>query len=330
MRINFDLRRTGLGNNGGSQTLVKSANMLKELGHDVCIIDTGRSRYTWDPIKVDYHVVNRQNILPKGDVIMATGYSSVASTISAPPECGKKYHWIRGWETWRGDEQWIVKNILNVPTKKIVNSVGLKSRLRRYDIECEVVYPGYDFDKIYKIPKLKPHDSIILGGLYHNKHHEIKRVMWLFQTYEELKKRGHNVQLFLMGYDDLNSRFKCDFSVRNPTHEEKNAFYNTVDIWLSTSMQEGLHMPPAEAIMGGSCVVTTTAELSGTKDYIINGKTGIVTDNYLDAFINGVEALCKKPDLRKKLSENALNRIHEIGDRKKNMERLVSIFEKDI
>lgn len=330
MKINFDLRKTGLGNNGGSQTLVKSANTLQELGHDICIIDSGHSQYTWDPIKVNYHIVDKHKNLPDGDVIIATGYNSVEPTVSAPSRCGKKYHWIRGWETWRGNEQWILKTVLNTPTKKLVNSIGLQGKLNRYKINSEVVYPGYDFDKIYKLENIPKDKSIILGGLYNNKHHIIKRVDWLFQTYEELKKRGVDVKLVLFGYDNFSSRYRCDFSIRNPSDKEKNMLYNTIDIWLSTSMQEGLHIPPAEAIMTGACVVTTCAELSGTKDYIINGETGLVTDNYLKDFINGVEALCTRPDLRKTLAENALKKIHDIGDRKKNMQNLISIFEKDL
>ena len=44
MRITFNLINCGLGNNGGTQTIVRSANTLRELGHDVFIIDPGISR----------------------------------------------------------------------------------------------------------------------------------------------------------------------------------------------------------------------------------------------------------------------------------------------
>ena len=325
MRIIFDLRRTGLGNNGGSQTLVKSANVLQELGHEVFMVDSGRSMYTWDPIEVTHMIVNKINKLPKSDVIIATGYNSVEATLQAPKECGRKYHWVRAFETWRGSEEWILKNILNVPTKKLVNSIGLQNKLKSYNISSEVVYPGYDFGDIYLMKRPKT-DYIVLGGLYHNKHYTIKRVEWLFKTYEELKKYRKNIKLFLMGYNNI--KHKCDKYIQNPSKEQKNSFYNSIDIWLSTSMQEGLHIPPAEALMAGCSVVTTSAELSGTKDYIINGETGVVTDNCLESFINGVNSLCDNKSIRLQLAKNGMKKIQEIGDRKKNMKNLVSILEK--
>jgi len=42
MDIIFDLRNVGLGNNGGSLTLIKSGNTLQEMGHCVCFIDSGK------------------------------------------------------------------------------------------------------------------------------------------------------------------------------------------------------------------------------------------------------------------------------------------------
>ena len=62
---------------------------------------------------------------------------------------------------------------------------------------------------------------------------------------------------------------------------EKNDFYNYVDIWLSPSMSEGLHLPPAEAGLTACPTVATTAELSGMQDYVIHRKTGMVTANNL-------------------------------------------------
>jgi glycosyltransferase involved in cell wall biosynthesis len=67
--------------------------------------------------------------------------------------------------------------------------------------------------------------------------------------------------------------------------------FNHVDIWLATSMLEGLHMPPAEAMITGCPVVGTDAEMSGTEDYLVHNKTGIVTNNDVISFIKGVEKL---------------------------------------
>ena len=74
MRMVFNLQATGLGNNGGSRTLIKCAETLKELGVDVKICSP-TNRYSWHKISVE--VVKR---IPPCDVLVATGYASVQST----------------------------------------------------------------------------------------------------------------------------------------------------------------------------------------------------------------------------------------------------------
>ena len=67
MRIVFDLRKVGLGNNGGSFTLIKSGNTLVDMGHDVTFVDSGKNQHTWVPLKANHKVVRQKAKLPKND-----------------------------------------------------------------------------------------------------------------------------------------------------------------------------------------------------------------------------------------------------------------------
>ena len=62
MRILFNSVNCGLGNNGGSSTIVHSANTLIELGHDVKIIDSMRNQFTWFELKAKHIVLKDLNI----------------------------------------------------------------------------------------------------------------------------------------------------------------------------------------------------------------------------------------------------------------------------
>ena len=73
MKIIFNLFDTGLGNNGGSHTLVRSANTLVSLGHDVTIVDSVPNCYSWSPFKFKHLVVKNVNEFPNGDVVTAPG-----------------------------------------------------------------------------------------------------------------------------------------------------------------------------------------------------------------------------------------------------------------
>jgi len=325
MIILFDLRSVGLGNNGGSLTLIKSGNTLQEMGHEVYFIDGGKNKHTWEKLECEHIVCHQDEEIPSADVIMATGYKSVSRTVSAPVRCGIKAHWIRGWETWQMAPKKIIAYILNAPTIKLVNSIGLKNMLKHYNFKSKIIRPGYDLTELYPAD-MRNRKKITLGGLYtRGKHETIKQTKWIFKTYKYLQKRYGNVELWMFGNEQIPGG-TVDNYFHRPTMEAKQYMYNNIDIWLSPATQEGLHMPPAEAMMTGCPVVGVDAELSGTHDYLIDGVTGIVTDNDIESFTRGVEQLYLSKSDRKQLGKNARRKVEEIGDRQKNMQELIDYF----
>ncbi len=56
MKILFDTHGCPLANNGGSSTIVKSANTLVDLGHEVTIIANARNQHDWTPLKANYKI----------------------------------------------------------------------------------------------------------------------------------------------------------------------------------------------------------------------------------------------------------------------------------
>ena len=328
MKIIFDLRNVGLGNNGGSSTLVKSGNTLVDMNHDVYFVDSMRNQHKWTPLKADHIIAKNNSRLPSADFIIATGYKSIGPTLRSPGRCGYKTHWIRGWETWQMPEDKIVANVLNAPTIKLVNSICLKRKLKKHGVKSKIIRPGYDLDELYPNPKFprKGRNITVLGGLYAaGKHRGIKRTEWIFETYKKLKKKYGDLELWMFGNDAMPGG-RVDNYFQRPTQQMKYYFYNNIDIWLSPAMQEGLHMPPAEAMMTGCPVVGTDADMSGIEDYTIQYETGIISNNDLKSFIECVNLLVEDEPLRLKLGINARRKIEELGDRKTNMEKLIEYF----
>jgi len=325
MKIIFDLRSTGLGDNGGSSTLIKSGNALVDLGHEVFFIDTFRNMNTWTPLNAKHILVKNKKEIPDADAIIATGYKSVELTSQAPKRCGLKIHWIRAWETWQGSQSWIIEKILKAPTLKLVNGIGLQEKLKELGFESKLIRPGYDLHELYPTGKRGNSDNIVIGGLYHQKHFRIKRVSWLLDVASYLKSKRKDVKLHLMGATKFPS-VTIDKYITNPTTKDKNCFYNEIDIWMAPAMQEGLHMPPAEAMLTGCPIVTTNNLMSGTKDYAIHGKNGLVSnDDYL-SFQSYVELLVNDEDSRDLMGKEARNTIIKLGSRKENMTKLIQFI----
>jgi len=330
MRILFDLRRVGLGNNGGSLTLIKSGNTLQSMGHDVFFIDTGKNKHTWEKLECEHMICRQDHHIPDADVIIATGYKSVAATLSAPDRCGLKVHWIRGWETWQMTPKKIIAYILEAPTIKLVNSIGLKEKLKSFNFSSKIIRPGYDLKQIYPTKKSDSEEKTFnIGGLYTTgKHEKIKRTKWIIQAYTYLYKKYGGIGIWMFGNENIRSD-KIRFFHR-PNMETKQYLYNNVDIWLSPATQEGLHMPPAEAMMAGAPVVGVDVELSGTHDYLIDGITGIVSKNDISSFFKNVEKLYLDKELRKEMGKRARKKVEEIGGRKANMQKMIDYFERII
>lgn len=325
MKIVFNVV-SGLGLNGGSLTIINSANTLLSLGHDVEIIDRSKNKCTWVPLKAKHTVINDINNFPKCDVVIATDYKSVESTIKIPvSKCRLKIHYMRAWENWVMSDEQIVNKILKSPLIKVVNGVCLQNKLREYNTDSYVIRPGNDLENFYPL-NIRSNNKIIIGGLYHTKH-KTKRSDWIIEVSKKLKSKYNNIELWMFGTDINPNDKSIDKYFQQPSISDKNIFYNNIDIWLSTSCLESLHIPPQEAMMTECCVIGTKAPLSGTQDYLISGNTGLISENNLKDFIKSIDKLIKDKKLREMLGKNGREKIIALGDRKFNMKKFIELIE---
>ena len=79
MRIAFNLLDCGLGNNGGSQTIIRMADELYMLGHNVKILLNQPNRFTWFDVPNDLLLYEGDLNFAHGglDIMIATGCSTV-------------------------------------------------------------------------------------------------------------------------------------------------------------------------------------------------------------------------------------------------------------
>lgn len=329
MKIIFNLVGTGLANNGGSKTLIQSANTLHELGHEIVIVDNGKNYNTWNPIKCKHLIIKKPSYLYSmdGDVIIGTGTKSIEHTNIS--KIKNKFLWIRGFETWNVPEDKLIKILKDSKTKKIVNSICLKNKLEKYGILSEIIRPGHNFNELYPLDIRKDNKKVILGGLYNEgKKRSKKRTNWIFDCYNILKNK-YDIELWMFGSDGI-PYLPITKYYKNPDSILKNKIYNRIDIWLSPSELEGLHIAPAEAMLTECCVVGNDSELNGTKDYLIDTETGLESENNFNSFLANVEILINHKTMRHNYGKNGRNKIISLGDRKKNMLKLISLLKESM
>jgi len=309
MKLAFNVLNSGLGNNGGSRTILLCQRTLEEMGH-TCDIIGSVDNFTW---------FNHKKIIRHApadlDAIVATACTTINSTLSIKAK--RKAWYIRGHEEWVMPGNKLGKLYNNLNLLNIANSEGLKQIIGLYGADAEVVYQGMDFDW-WKDKKLRPGKKIRIGSLYNT----MKTKRWgdFVALSELLPKNKYEFAAF--GAKPCKAEFLTEYK-QSPTPEELCDLYNSCHIWFAPTTKEGLHNVPMEASMCGCLVVCSDHPMNGMVfDYAFDKTAMIYESENLDHAVK----LIKKP--KWPLVKNMQNYIKKnIGTRENNMKKLTKYLE---
>lgn len=308
MRIVFSAIGSGFTNNGGTKTILSCANILSDLGHEVFLASVNYD-FTWFRVKP-----KRIKKLPSDvDVIVATAVATVEPLLKHKTKA-KKIWYVRGWETWAAKESHIISLTKSIPV--MVNSEWLRDKVAQHAAKPHIIYPGLDIDQFF--PSGKKDDKITIGGLYHKK--DLKRFDLWVSIVGKIRK-DHDINIRLFG-NDPKPRLAFDFEyAQQPNPKQHRNFYSGCDIWLFTSKNEGLHIPPMEAGLCGCSIVGP--DIGGVRDYAIHEKTALLGND----LVGNVKRLIENAKLRRRLSAELRSLLlNKIGPRTKNMKRMAKIL----
>lgn len=299
MRICFNVRATGLANNGGSRTLIRCVENLRAIGVDAFFWGN-RNTYTWHKCKPK---IIRGKTLPPCDVVVATGCATYGST--AVTKVKLKTAYVRGLEVWKAPEKRLL-SLLKSLDCVFVNSEWLLEYMRSHDIESHLQYPGIDVD-VFSNQGRADRDGV--GGLFHGRHRTKKHK----HVYCVCERIGVVPQM-------LNK------SIRNASPSNLNDWFNRLKVWLAPTELEGLHNPPIEASLAGCALVCTDHPRSGMQDYAVDGETALVYPaGDLDAAAERVRELLRNEDMRVRLNQTMVARLHDkFGSRESQMRLFAS------
>ncbi len=312
MKIIFSSLNSGLGNNGGSRTILKCSEVLRSQGHESDIA-AEVDNFTW----FDHRPVI--SMIPDDtDVAIATACTTVGGVVhSAAP---KKAWYIRAHENWAASDQDLGYLYRHPEFLNIVNSKCLQHKLNEdFHADSVVVYQGLDFDW-WEDRNIRPKDKIRIGCLH---------------TVQPRKRWKDFVELAnILGHDDyeyvgmgnstpVDTDFLTEFT-ENANVEQLNDLYSSCHVWFAPTDSEGLHNPPMEAALCGCLIVCSDHKLNGmVLDYAFDGYTAMV---YEFGNIKQASDLIRHPDFDLvKNMQDGLRTV--IGTREDNMKRLVGYLE---
>ncbi len=313
MKLAFNSSNSGLGNNGGSKTIIKCCEALNVLGHE-CDIIASTDKFTWFEHKPPIRHI------PKDlDAIIAVANSDVVGTLHNSID--KKAWYIRGHESWSAPEYLLEDYYRNPNILNIVNSKGLQQLLDSYGADSKVIYPGIDLD-LWKNKNLRLNDKVRIGCLYNGK--PTKRWKDFVELASILGNKGY--EYVGIGDKQRNDEFLSYFFT-NASIDDLNSVYSSCHIWLAPTELEGLHNVPIEAALCGCLIICNDDPMNGMcMDYAFDDDTAMV---YEARNMEYAAEIIKNPnwDLVDKMYDHLVNNI---GTREKNMQKLVDYLEEQL
>lgn len=309
MNILFNASGCGLGNNGGSKTIIKSAETLQAMGHGVSIMSQ-INNYTWHRPKV--HIDNQYDF-PLYDVIINVSVWDVEITIKNSIE--NKIWWMRGWEKWVRGEEWLIQQIkkfVSAGGRIIVNATHLKHKLKTIGVESVVVFAGLDLEFWNDNESLNRFGHNLTIGALHHKKHKTKN----YETFLELQR-------IIKEDNEMRGRFAFKTLYDKFNNEQLRKFYNECDIWLSLSSNEGFHQAPAEAALCGNLILYYDVGSGGTQDYCI-ASTAIPFEDV--DHIYGILKDIESYGVGELICDMQIHLRDKIGNRETNMKKFVEVI----
>jgi len=297
---------SGICNNGGSRTILKSADTLRKMGHRVSVV-ARIDRFTWFEHKKTLKVIPKDT-----EAVIAVSISDVELVMEKAPKHATLAYWARPFETWQRPSAEIYR-ILRKFTKRgnivMCNSGWQVRKLKKNGIKSHLVFSGLDCEDFY--PDSGKPDKITVGALSNT---VLRKQFFLF--IHLMQKAGDKFNYFLYGNMDYEGG---DLFLKQPGIDKLRRLYSSCHVWVATSTLEGFHNPPAEAGLCGALVMVYDHKQNGSMDYVSKWTGETYTD--VDELIEKIE----NADYSKVAKMQRRLRKH-IGNRKHNMKKMVEIL----
>jgi hypothetical protein len=302
MKITFVV--PGIGMSGGTRVVFEYANHLQKRGHDVTVIYplialtlgsgwsgpralvngiiesahnlVSNSKTDWFDLKARLLRVNTlaEKYVPNADIIVATWWATTYYVSRYDKRKGEKFYLIQHYEIWGGPKGQ-VENTYRLGFRNIVISTWLKNILQdKIKVPvADLISNAVDLNQFYPDAEAKANKTIRILMPYRTE--KWKGVPDGIKAFEIARENHPQVQLVMFGPSRAGDLPGYVEYHRSPYGERLRKIYNSCDIFLFPSHEEGFGLPPMEA-MACNCAVAATS-VGGIPDYTIPGVTALVS-----------------------------------------------------
>jgi glycosyltransferase involved in cell wall biosynthesis len=286
-----------------------------------------RARPAWMPgLRADVAWVPRwrPEALPDADAILATAWQSAPVAAAAPARCGAGVYLIQHYESLYHGDPVAVDATYRLPLRRVAISTWLAGLLReRFDAGADVLVTPVDpalFHRV-EVSVTSPRPRVLM--LHHD--YAWKGVADGLEAVRRVRARGRALHLVGFGVKPPRGPSPYDEFHADPPQASLAAVYSSADVYLCPSWDEGLGMPPMEAMACGAALVTY--DNGGCRDYARDGETALVARRRdVDDLAARLERLCADGPLRERLARAGAAFVTGRFDWARAVERLEAIL----
>ncbi|MBI5204624.1 MAG: glycosyltransferase family 4 protein [Nitrospirae bacterium] len=249
-----------------------------------------------------------EKYVPDADYVVATAWRTAEWVDDYSIKKGSKYYFVQHYETWSGDKHNIDRT-LKLKLRKIVISQWLRSVVEELGEMAEWVPNGIDSNTFTIQTPIEDRDMYSLGMLYHES-------AWKgfddgLKALTLVKAKYPKVSLKLFGVFPKRRNLPDWVTyTRNPSLVNLVALYNSMSIFVHTSLVEGWGLTPAEAMACGCAVVATDSQ--GILDYAEHEKNALISPpRSPEKLAENIISLIENRDRRVALAKAGHERIRQ-------------------
>src|SRR5262245_33995630 len=323
---------------GGVRAILTYADRLAGRGHDVTVAVPAGSRWRawrrrraaapdWMPglrARVAWVPSWDARHLPDGDALVATAWQSAPFAAAAPARCGRKLYLVQHYESLYHGEPARVDETYRLPLRKIAISTWLADVMRdRFASAAEVLVTPVDPALFHPVPP-EPGDGRLRVLMLHHDY-AWKGVADGLAAVAQARAAHAEICLVGFGVKPPRGAMPYDEFHADLPQDRLAWLYGRCPIYLCPSWDEGLGMPPMEAMACGAALCTY--DNGGCRDYALDGRTALVAPRRdVDALAGALARLVAEPELRARIARAGQEWIRTRLDWDRATERLETLL----
>jgi glycosyltransferase involved in cell wall biosynthesis len=324
---------------GGVRAILTYADRLAGRGHDVGVIVPARdpwqawwrNRRNRGPdwvegfrARVRWTSVLDAQRLPAADILVATAWQTAPVAAAAPARGGAKVYLIQHYESLYHGAPERVDATYRLPLVKIVISSWLRDVMREeFAAEAEVLVTPVERSLFHPVPATVATSRPRVLMLHHD--YAWKGVADGLEAVARARRAVPS--LFLVGFGVKRPRGSTAYDEfhADPPQATLRAIYSSCDVYLCPSWDEGLGMPPMEAMACGAALVTY--DNGGCRDYARDGETALAARRRdVGDLAAKLERLASDETLRRKIASAGRELVTTAFDWERAVDGMEAVF----